>query len=100
MLQAELRLGPSGPTTLEIDASAMLDGIAMDKVPRKQHFQAAQLAMLCLWQSEGIIALKKEKSAAMRADVLSPRLRPFIAVLASSLRVRLSSGMLDLGQLP
>ena len=41
MLLNELRLGSPGPTTLEIDASALLDAIAMDKVSRKQHFQAA-----------------------------------------------------------
>jgi hypothetical protein len=79
MLQAELRLGPSGPTTLEIDVSAMLDGIAMDEVSRKQRFQAARLAMLRLWQSVGIIALKKEKSAAMRAYVLSKAMAPAAA---------------------
>jgi len=76
MLLAELRLGPVGPTTLEIDASALLDGIAMDKVSRKQRFQAARLAMLRFWQSDGVISLKKEKSSAMRADVLSKALAP------------------------
>ena len=54
MLQKELRLGPSGPTVLEIDASALLDGIAMDKISRKQRFQAARLAMLRMWQDDGV----------------------------------------------
>ena len=46
MLLNELRLGSPGPSTLEIDASTLLDAIAMDKVSRKQRFQAARLAML------------------------------------------------------
>ena len=79
MLQKELRLGPSGPTVLEIDASALLDGIAMDKISRKQRFQAARLAMLRMWQDDGVIKLKKEKSAAMRADVLSKAMAPAAA---------------------
>jgi hypothetical protein len=35
--------------------------------------------MLRLWQSEGIITLKKEKSSAMRADVLSKAKAPAAA---------------------
>jgi hypothetical protein len=103
MLQAELRLGPSGPTTLEIDASAMLDGIAMDKVSRKQRFQAARLAMLRLGSRKASLHSRKknrQQCALTCFPKLWPRLQPFTDVLASSLRVRLSSGMLDLGQLP
>ena len=46
MLQAELGLGPYGPTTVEIDASALLDTLATDKISRKQRFQAARLTMI------------------------------------------------------
>ena len=35
--------------------------------------------MLRLWQSEGVITLKKEKSSAMRADVLSKAMAPAAA---------------------
>ena len=76
MLQLELGLGPYGPTTLEIDASALLDGIAMDKVSRKQRFQAARLAMIRQWKADGVLTLKKEKSSAMRADILSKTMAP------------------------
>jgi hypothetical protein len=76
MLQRELGLGPYGPTTLEIDASALLDGIAMDKVSRKQRFQAARLAMIRQWKADGVLTLKKEKSSAMRADILSKAMAP------------------------
>jgi hypothetical protein len=76
MLLNELRLGSHGPTTLEIDASALLDAIAMDKVSRKQHFQAARLAMLRTWQADGVLSLKKVKSEDMRADILSKAMAP------------------------
>ena len=76
MLQRELGLGPYGPTTLEINASALLDGIGMDKVSRKQRFQAARLAMIRQWKADGVLTLKKEKSSAMRADILSKAMAP------------------------
>ena len=76
MLLNELRLGSPGPTTLEIDASALLDAIAMDKVSRKQRFQAARLAMLRTWQADGVLSLKKVKSEDMRADILSKAMAP------------------------
>jgi hypothetical protein len=76
MLQAELRLGPTGPTVVEIDASALLDGISMDKVSRKQRFQAARLAMIRQWKADGVITLKKEQSKFMRADILSKAMAP------------------------
>ena len=76
MLQAELRLGPTGPTVVEIDASALLDGISMDKVSRKQRFQAARLAMIRQWKADGVITLKKEQSKLMRADILSKAMAP------------------------
>jgi hypothetical protein len=79
MLQKELRLGPSGPTVLEIDASALLDGIAMDKISRKQRFQAARLAMLRMWQDDGVIKLKKENGGIKQysiaiADFMAPEI--------------------------
>jgi hypothetical protein len=76
MLQAELGLGPYGPTTVEIDASALLDTLAMDKISRKQRFQAARLAMIRQWKADGVVALKKERSSAMRADILSKAMAP------------------------
>ena len=76
MLQAELRLGPAGPTVVEIDASALLEGISMDKVSRKQRFQAARLAMIRQWKADGVITLKKEQSKFMRADILSKAMAP------------------------
>ena len=76
MLQAELRLGPTGPTVVEIDASALLDGISMDKVSRKQRFQAARLAMIRQWKADSVITLKKKQSKFMRADILSKAMAP------------------------
>lgn len=78
MLQAELRLGPTGPTVVEIDASALLDGISMDKVSRKQRqcFQATRLAMIRQSKADGVITLKKEQSKSMRADILSKAMAP------------------------
>ena len=76
MLQRELSLGPNSPMTLEIDASALLDGVAMDKVSRKQRFQAARLAMIRQWKADGVLTLKKEKSSAMLADILSKAMAP------------------------
>ena len=48
----------------------------MDKVTRKQRFQAARLAMVRQWKADGVIALKKENSKAMRADILSQATAP------------------------
>ena len=46
MLQRELRLGPTGATPLELDATAVLSGATMETVTRKQRFNAARLGML------------------------------------------------------
>ncbi len=45
MLGSELGLQRAVPTTLEIDASAVTDGAAMERVSRQQRFQAARIAM-------------------------------------------------------
>ena len=64
------------PTDLQLDASAVIDGIGMDKVSRVQRFQAARLAMMRSWVDDRIIRLLKTDTADMRADIMSKPLNP------------------------
>ena len=64
------------PTDLQLDASAVIDGIGMDKALRVQCFQAARLAMMRSWVDDRTIRLLKTDTADMHADILSKPLNP------------------------
>ena len=71
MLHKEI-FGVSGddhePTTLELDATAVMDGTGMERVSRKSRFNAARLAMLRLWVEDRALRLKKTGTDDMRSD--------------------------------
>ena len=71
MLGSELGLQRAVPTILEIDASAVTDGAAMERVSRQQRFQAARIAMLRSWVADNTLRLLKTHTDDMRADILS-----------------------------
>ena len=79
MLQRELKLAPMGPTCLEMDASAVLDGVKMERVSRQQRHQAARLAALRMWVHDRILSFQKTGSTDMRADALSKPVQPVLA---------------------
>ena len=72
----ELKLGPDGPTELQLDAKAVLDGAGMEKVARRQRYQAVRLAMLRQWIADGVLRLKKVNTADMPSDILSKPVAP------------------------
>ena len=69
MLQRELRLGPTGATPLELDATAVLSGATMETVTRKQRFNAARLGMLRQWALDAALRLVKVGTEDMRYDI-------------------------------
>ena len=71
MLHRELGVARIHPTPLQIDASAVTDGVQMERVSRQQRFQAARLAMLRFWQEERVLKLLKTDTEDMRA-IFSP----------------------------
>jgi hypothetical protein len=76
MLHKELGMARIHPTPLQIDASAVTDGVKMERVSRAHRFQAARLAMLRYWQEERVIRLLKTDTEDMRADILSKPVNP------------------------
>ena len=76
MLQRELRLGPSGATPLELDATAVLNGAVMETVTRKQRFNAARLGMLRQWGIDEALRLEKVNTDDMRSDILTKPVAP------------------------
>ena len=64
------------PTPLQIDASAVTDGVLMERVSRAQRFQSARLAMLRSWQEDRVLTLLKTHTDDMRADILSKPVNP------------------------
>ena len=76
MLGSELGLQRAVPTTLEIDASAVTDGAAMERVSRQQRFQAARIAMLRSWVADHILRLLKTHTDDMRAEILPKPFNP------------------------
>ena len=76
MLQRELRLGPSGATPLELDATAVLNGAVMETVTRKQRFNAARLGMLRQWGIDEALRLEKVDTDDMRSDILTKPVAP------------------------
>ena len=76
MLQRELSLAPLGPTVLEMDAKAVLDGVKMERVTRQQRYLAARLATLRMWVLDLVLTFRKTPSADMRADALSKPVQP------------------------
>ena len=76
MVLRELRLGPDGPTELEMDAKAVTDGVSMERVARRQRYQSARLAMFRQWIADGAICLKKVPTGDMRSDILSKPVAP------------------------
>ena len=76
MLQRELRMGPAGATPLELDATAVLNGAAMETVTRKQRFNAARLGMLRQWALDMALRLVKVGTGDMRSDILTKPVAP------------------------
>jgi hypothetical protein len=76
ILHRELGMTRLTPTPLQIDASAVTDGVKMERVSRQMRFQAARLGMLRFWQKERIIRLLKTDTDEMRADILSKPVNP------------------------
>jgi hypothetical protein len=64
------------PTPLQIDASAVTDGVKMERVSRQQRFQAARLGMLRQWQLDRVLKLLKTDTEDMRADILTEPVNP------------------------
>ena len=57
MILRELRLGPAGPTELEMVAKAVSNGASVERVARRQRYQAARLAKFRLWIADGALCL-------------------------------------------
>ena len=76
MLQKELGMPRLLPTPLQIDASAVTDGVKMERVSRQQRFQAARLGMLRQWQLDRVLKLLKTDTEDMRADILTKPVNP------------------------
>ena len=79
ILARELGVLQPHPTDLQIDASAVTDGVAMETVSRVQRFQAARLAMMRSWVEDKTLRLLKTDTRDMRADILSKPLNPSAA---------------------
>ena len=69
-------MSPTEPTILEKDASAVLDGVKMERVTRLQRHQYAKLAVLRMWVKDRVLRFRKTRSADMRADALSKPVQP------------------------
>ena len=76
MLHREIFGGTLAPTPLELDASAVLDAAVMERVTRKQRFNAARLAMLRQWTVDQAVVLVKVDTMDMRSDILSKAVSP------------------------
>jgi hypothetical protein len=72
----EFKLGPDGPTELQLDAKAVLDGAGMEKVARRQRYQAVRLAMLRQWIADGVLRTKKVSTADLPSDIISKPVAP------------------------
>ena len=83
ILARELGVLQPLPTELQIDASAVtdgvMDGVAMEKVSHRQRFQAARLGMMRSWVADKVLRLLKTHTADMRADILSKPVNPSAA---------------------
>ena len=76
MLHREIFGGVLAPTALELDASAVMDSAVMERVTRKQRFNAARLAMLRQWVEDHTLYLKKTSSGDMRSGIFSKAVHP------------------------
>jgi hypothetical protein len=76
ILHRELGMTRLTPTPLQIDASAVTDGVKMERVSRQMRFQAARLGMLRFWQKERVLRILKTDTEDMRADILSKPVNP------------------------
>ena len=72
MLHREIFGGALEPTPLELDASAVMDAVVIERVARKQRFNAARLAMLRQWTLDKALSLVKVGTNDMRSDILKP----------------------------
>jgi len=68
MLFAELDLLPPGPTTLYIDASAVINGAEMEKITKQMRFMAARYSMLRVVVEDGKVRLCKCDSEENKSD--------------------------------
>ena len=76
MMHNEIFGGDLAPTVLELDASAVMDSAVMERVTRKQRFNAARLAMLRQWAEDDTLVFEKVGSADMRSDIFSKAVYP------------------------
>ena len=79
IMQSEIFLPPYEPTILEMDASAVLDGVKMERVTRTQRYQAVRLASMRLWVRDRVLKFRKTPTIDMRADALSKPVAPAAA---------------------
>jgi hypothetical protein len=76
MVLRELRLGPAGPTELEMDATAVSNGVSVERVARRKRYQATRLAKIRLWIADGALCLIKVLTGDIRSDILSKPVAP------------------------
>jgi hypothetical protein len=76
MLHNEIFGSALAPTVLELDASAVMDSAVMERVTRKQRFNAARLVMLRQWAEDDTLVFEKVGSADMRSDIFSKAVYP------------------------
>ena len=81
---AELGLLPPGKATiLFMDASAVLSGVAMDRVSRESRYLATRLAMLRQAVSDGVVAMRKIDTSVNPADIFT---KPVVGAALHRLR--------------
>jgi hypothetical protein len=68
LLFDELHLLPPGPTSLYIDASAVINGAEMEKITKQMRFMAAKYSMLRVVVEDGKVKLRKCNSEDNKSD--------------------------------
>ena len=76
VLGRELGILIPKPTDLQLNASAVTDGVAMERVSRVQRFLAARLGMMRSWVADSTLRILKSNTNDMRADILSKPVNP------------------------
>ena len=74
MALKELNLLEDGPTSLFLDASAVINGAEMERVTRQMRFMAARYSMLRQAVSSGRVTLEKVHTSLNKADIFTKAL--------------------------
>ena len=69
IMARELRLTPTGPTPLHMDANAVLLGVKREKVAKEMRYMAGRYAMMRNAQDNGDIKLTKVSTLDNKADI-------------------------------